>query len=192
MSGNLSEVIRSRLPSRAEVLQVFGVVLFLVFGWSIRGFFYKIPSFTLYFNLTANLAVLCYMMAFALIESALVMAFLLLLSMVLPSQILKRGFAYKSFIIILVATAASIVFESWYRVAFFKDMMAGMNYMVAPFLIGIAVSLLLLAALFWGFHAWPRLQKYVSFVMEQLSIFTYIYVPLGLLGLVVVLIRNFP
>ncbi len=184
--------IRGRLPSRSDTLQVFGVVSFLVFGWSIRGFFYKIPSFTLYFGLTANLAILGYMFAFALLESGLVMAFLLVLSVLLPAGILKQGFAYKAFIILLVATAASIVFESWYRVDFFKDMMAGMTYMVAPFLIGIAVAILLLVALLWGFHAWPRLQKYAVFVMEQLSIFTYIYVPLGLLGLIVVLIRNLP
>jgi hypothetical protein len=186
----LIEAIHRRLPARHESLQVFGVVLFAVFGWSIRGFLYKIPSFTLYFDLTANLTILAYMLAFALLESALVMLFLLLLSVIFPARAFQHGFAYKAFIIILVATTASITFESWYKIAFFKDMMAGMSYMVTPFLIGIAVSILLLIALLWVFHAWPRLQKVVSVLMEQLSIFTYIYVPLGLVGLVVVLIRN--
>lgn len=190
MSVNLSPSLRSRLPSRREALQVFGVVLFAVFGWSIRGFFYKVPSFMLYFGLTADFAILSYMLAFALLESALVMAFLLLLSVLLPRRVFRDGFAYKAFIVILVTAAAAITFESWYRVAFFKDLMAGMTYMLTPFLVGIVASILLLVVLFWLFHAWLPLRKYVSILMDQLSIFTYIYVPLGLLGLVVVLIRN--
>jgi hypothetical protein len=171
---------------------VFGAVLFAVFGWSIRGFFYKVPSFMLYFGLPSNLAVLCYMLAFALLESVLVTVFLVLLAFVLPRDVFCEGFAYKAFIVILVAAGAAITFESWYRIAFFKDMMAGMTYMVTPFLGGIAASVLLLAALFWLFHAWPRLQGYTTRIMDQLSIFTYIYVPLGLLGLLVVIIRNLP
>jgi hypothetical protein len=190
--SDLCRSIRSRLPTRSDTLHVFGVVLFVVFGWSIRGFLYKIPSFTLYFGLTANLAILSYMFAFALIESALVMAVLLLLSAVLPARVFKQGFAYKSFLAILVATLAAIAFETWWRIDFFKDMMAGMTYPIPPFVAGIVVSIALLAALLRSFRFWPPLQKYAGFVMDQLSIFTYIYVPLGLLGLVVVLIRNLP
>ena len=192
MLGSITQRILHRLPSQSEILQVSSVVLFAVFGWSIRGFLYKIPSFTLYFGLASNLAILCYMLAFALLESALVMAFLLLLSVVLPQRVFRQGFAYKAFIIVLVATAASIAFEAWYRIDFFKDMMAGLTYPIPPFLIGFAASILVLAALFWAFHVWPRLQRYAITLMQQLSIFAYIYVPLGLLGLVVVLIRNVP
>ena len=192
MSVNLIPSFRRGMPSRREVLQVFGIVLFAVFGWSIRGFLYKIPSFTLYFGLTANLAIVCYMLVFALLESVLVMAVLLALSILLPGNILKQGFAYKGFIIVVVAAAAAIVFESWYRVGFFKDLMAGMSYMVPPLLIGFAAAIVLLAVLFWLFRTWPQLQRYAQIIMEQLSIFTYIYVPLGLLGLLVVLIRNLP
>src|SRR5512138_2136411 len=111
------------------------------------------------------------MLAFALLESLLVMAILLALSILLPGNILKQGFAYKGFIIVLVAAAAAIVFESWYRVGFFKDLMAGMSYMVPPLLIGFAAAILLLAVLFWLFRTWPQLQRYAQIIMEQLSIF---------------------
>ncbi len=190
LSNGFLHVIARRLPARAEALQVFSVVLFAVFGWSIRGFLYKIPSFTLYFGLASNLAILCYMLAFALLESALVMGFLLLLSVVLPSQWFKQGFAYKGFVLILVAAVASIVFENWYRVDFFKDIMAGDTSSIPPFVIGVVVTILALSALLWAFRARPWLQKMSRLVMEQLSIFTYIYVPLGVLGLAVVLFRN--
>ncbi len=189
MNGFL-QLISRRLPARAEALQVFSIVLFAVFGWSIRGFLYKIPAFSLYFGLTSNLAILSYMLAFALLESALVMGFLLLLSVVLPSQWFQQGFAYKGFVVILVTTIASIMFESWYQVEFFKDIMAGDTSSIPPFIVGLIVAIIALFALLWAFRALPWLQKISRLVMEQLSIFTYIYVPLGVLGLAVVLFRN--
>ncbi len=180
------------MPERRDTLQVFGVVLFAIFGWSIRGFLYKVPSFTLYFGLSSNLAVLCYMLSFALLESLLVIGFLLGLSVLLPARVLKDGFAYKGFLIVLVAAVAMIVFEFWYRVDFFKDMMNGQYYMVQPFIMGSVLSIVVLAGLLWLFHARPRWQKYLVYAAEQLGIFTYIYVPLGLIGFLVVLVRNFP
>ncbi len=174
------------------MLQVFGIVLFVVFGWSIRGFFFKVPAFALYFGIGTDLAVLCYMFAFALFESLLVTGALIALASLLPQRSLRDGFAYKSFLIILVATAAMIAFENYYRVGYFKDIMAGDDSSIPPFVIGVVTSILSLAVLLWLFHIKPRLQKYAAFIMEQFSVFMYIYVPLGLLGLIVVIVRNFP
>ena len=182
--------MRLRLPARNEILQVLGVVLFAVFGWSIRGFLYKIPAFALYFGLGANLAILCYMFAFALLESLLITGALLLAAMALPARALKQGFAYKGFVVILVAAIAMILFEGYFRVDFFKEIMAGDDSSIPPFVIGLIASVLAVIALFWLVRIQPFLQKAVLYVMEQLSVFTYIYVPLGLIGAVVVLIRN--
>ena len=182
--------MRLRLPARNEILQVFGVVIFAVFGWSIRGFLYKIPAFTLYFGLGSNLAILCYMFAFALLESLLVTGALLLAAVVLPARALTKGFAYKGFVVILVTSIAMILFEGYFRVDFFKQIMAGDDSSIPPFAIGLTASVLAVIALFWLVRIQPFLQKAVLYVMEQLSVFTYIYVPLGLIGAVVVLIRN--
>ncbi len=192
MLQSISHSIQKRLPARVEALRVFGVVLFAVFGWSIRGFLYKVPAFTLYFGLSANLAILSYMLSFALLESVLVIAALLALAACLPARWLKQGFAYKGSLIVFVAAVAMILFEQWFRIGFFKDIMAGQYYMVPPFIIGLASSIVALFGLLWLLRAQPRFQKYILYAAEQLGIFTYIYVPLGLIGLAVVLIRNFP
>lgn len=182
--------ISFRMPARHEALQVFSVVLFAVFGWSIRGFLYKIPAFTLYFGLGVNLAILSYMLAFALLESLLVTCGLLLLCALLPSRFLQVGFAYKGFLIVAVATISMILFETYYRVEYFKDIMARDYSSIPPFIIGTIACGAALAALLWLFHRQPRLQRYSLHVIEQISVFTYIYVPLGLVGLFVVLARN--
>ncbi len=187
---SLLHLFEARLPVRRDVLLVFGVVLFAVFGWSIRGFLYKLPAFSLYFGLGANLAVLSYMLAFALLESLIVTAVLTLAASLLPSGWLKAGFAYKSFLIILVSTIAIILFEAYYRSDFLKDILAGYTYMFPPFLVGLFGSVLALTGLLWLFHRYQRLQRYAIYAVEQISLFTYIYVPLGLIGLVVVMLRN--
>jgi hypothetical protein len=172
------------------VLLVFGLVLFAVFGWSIRGFLFKLPAFALYFGVGADLAVLAYMMAFALIESLIVTAVLVALAALLPAGWLRAGFAYKGFLIVLVATAAIILFEGYYRADFLKDILAGYSYMFPPFIAGLLGSILALGVLLWLFRRYKRLQRYAVYALEQISLFTYIYVPLGLIGLVVVLVRN--
>ena len=187
-SPSLSRSIKFRLPDRPEMVQVFGAVLFAVFGWSIRGFFYKIPAFALYFGLATNLAVLSYMLAFALIESLLVAG--LLTALALFVRPLREGFAYKGFLIVLVASIAMIVFESYYRFGFAKDILAGNYSSIPPFAIGLIATMLVLSGALWLFRVNARLQKIARAVAEQFSLFTYIYVPLGLIGLVVVIVRN--
>jgi len=184
--------VRSRFPARSDILQVFSLVLFAVCGWSIRGFLYKIPAFSLYFGLGANLAVLCYMLSFALLESILVTAILVVLAALLPARILKEGFAYKGFLAVVVLTIAMILFEGYYQVEYFKDILAHNYSSIPPFAAGLFGAAVALTALLWLFHRWPSLQKYPLFVLDQLSLFTYIYVPLGLLGLIVVIARNLP
>jgi hypothetical protein len=184
--------IQSRIPARRELLEVFNVVLFCVFGWSIRGFLFNLPSFTLYFGLKSNLAILCYMLAFALLETLLVTAFLVIVSALLPARLLREGFAYKGFLIVLVASLALILFQGYYSSNFFKDILAKNYSSIPPFVVGSVVSLVVLFALLWIFHRWARFQKYLLSFVEQFGVFTYIYVPLGLIGLMVVIIRNLP
>ena len=73
-------------------------MLFVLFGWSIRGFFFEIPSFLLYFGLGDIASILFYMMAFALLESFFVTGGLVIFSMVFPSNWFKSGFGYKGFL----------------------------------------------------------------------------------------------
>src|ERR1700690_3428309 len=105
----------SRLPIKGEILSVFNVVLFVVFGWSVRGFLFVLPSFLLYFRLGDILAILFYMLGFALIESLFLTGGLLVGSLLLPAKWFKIGFGYKGFLIILVARMGLILFQCYFN-----------------------------------------------------------------------------
>ena len=104
--------IQRRLPRVEEILDVLGVSVFVLFSWSLRGFLYNLPSFLHSLSVGAILGILCYMMAFALLESLLLVCCLLLISIVLPGKWYRDGFAYKGFLTILVISITSIQIQS--------------------------------------------------------------------------------
>ena len=184
-------IIVSRAPSRADLLAVSNIVIFAVFGWSVRGFLYKMPAFTLYFGLWDNLLILFYMLAFALLESLFIMAVLTVIAMVLPSSFLRNGFAYKGFITILVASIALILYQGYYeQIEFYDRLMHNDSSFFEPIWYGLGISVAILFCLFWVFQHWPRLQKLARMLIDQFEIFTYLYVPLGIIGLLLVIVRN--
>lgn len=184
------ELIRKNLPIRTDIIKVFNIVLFVVFSWSIRGFLFEIPAFLLYLGLPDIAQILFYMLAFALLESILVTGGLVLVSLILPSNWFKSGFAYKGFLIILAATISLILFQGYYKIGFFQNLMRNDYSDFVPILAGLVISIVALSILFWLFHIKPRLQKYLSALIEQFSVFGYIYLPLGVIGFLVVIIRN--
>ncbi len=188
--SSVLEVIGKRLPVRAEILSILNVVLFVLFGWSIRGFLFEIPAFLLYLGLGDITAILFYMMAFALLESVILTGGLVILSMVLPSNWLKTGFAYKGFLIILISTIGLILFQGYYKIGFFQYLIKNDYSVFQPVFAGLIISVLGLNGLFWIFRKRPRLQNYLSKFIEQFGVFGYIYVPLGVIGILLVFVRN--
>jgi hypothetical protein len=175
------QFLRDRLPHRKEIISVLGVSLFVCHSWSIRGFLNDLPSLLLYFRSLEIAVIFAYMMAFAFLESLLVTAGLGLVGALLPSKWLKEGFAYKSLIAVLVGAGAAILLQKNLRYDFPSIKML-ILYSVVPLIL-----IVVLIVLSWF---WSPLQRILLDVLDRLSIMLYIYVPLGLLSLVVVVFRN--
>ena len=175
---------RKRLPELSEFYTVLGVVVFVVFGWSVRGFLHEVPSFINYFRVGQILAIFAYMMGFALLESLLVAFGLGLLSVLLPAPWFRNGFVYKSFVTLLWGGIAMLwlenTFMSWNNRFPPLDLLLTFSGIT----LGAWVILLVL------FQYLKPLQKALLFIADRIGVMVYLYVPLGLLGLVVVLIRN--
>ena len=175
---------RKRLPERSEFYAVLGVVVFVVFGWSMRGFLHEVPSFILYFKIGQILAVFSYMMGFALLESLLVTFGLGLLSLILPARWFKNGFVYKSFITVVLGGIAMLWLEN--TVMSWNNKFPPMELLLTFAGITVAAWVALLLLL----HFVKPLQKALLFIADRIGVMVYLYVPLGVLGLFVVLIRN--
>jgi hypothetical protein len=171
----------NRFPHRSEVIAVLGVAVFLCYTWAIIGFLHKLSSFILYIPQGTIGAILAYMMAFALLESVAVTGFLVLLSAVLPAHWLKDGFSVKGFIALVIAATAAILFQKFLTQRFPS---------ILELLAGSIIPLFLIAFLFVIVHSRPKVQNILLNIQDRLLIMLFIYVPIGLFSLMVVLYRN--
>lgn len=174
-------LIRTRLPSRNEIIAVFSVAVFACHSWTMLGFFNKLSSFLLYFTVGEILSIFAYMMSVALLESIAVTILLVLLSVILPPGWLREGFAYKGFVIIAIATAASILFQKLLPDDYPSTLMLAVS---------AVVPIVLIVALIAVGQAFPRLRSLLLDIQDRISIMLYIYVPIGIISLMVVFIRN--
>jgi hypothetical protein len=163
------------------MVAVLAVAVFVCFSWTIIGFFNKLSSFILYFTPGEIANIFAFMMAFALLESLAAAGLLILLSAVLPSSWLKEGFAFKGFVILLVATITAVLFQKALR-DYFPSLQTLLTYSLIP--------LLVMALLVWFLHSRPRLQKLLLTVQDRILIMLFIYVPIGVIGLLVVMARD--
>jgi len=174
-------ISKRRLPPWSEIQIVFGLLIFAVFSWSIRGFLYKLSAFLLYDGLGDIFGIFSYMMGIALLESAIIMLVLLFLAVILPKGWFRDGFAYKASLLTLVVGGTMIYLQSI------------LNFRLPPVRTLTVISVLPLAVwLVLVFLAMKvrRFRVILDFILDRVSVFLYLYVPLGIIGLVVVVFRN--
>lgn len=177
--------LKSRLPGPTEVLQVFGVVVFAVHSWSVGGFLYHVPYFLLkkpWFDIAGIFA---YYMAFALAESAALTAGLMLLAIVLPAALLRDGFAVKGTLMTAAAALMSIVLQESPAYETFTFELRSDPSLIAELAAIFALFLILYGLAF----RLPAIRKWTMFLADQVSVMLFIYIPLGVLGLVVTALR---
>lgn len=154
----------------------------MCYTWALLGFLNKLSSFLLYFTLGEIGSIFAFMMAFTLLESLAATALLALLSALLPSAWLRDGFAFKGFVILIVATTASILFQKLMLGNEFPSLFPLAGFILVPIALSVGLIFLL--------HSKPRAQKILSSIQDRIQIMLYIYVPLGLFALLVILYQN--
>jgi hypothetical protein len=175
------DFIRNRFPRRSEVIPVLGVAVFVCHSWTMLGFLNKLSSFILYFTVAEIFGIFSYMMAVALLESLAVTGLIVLLGAILPSNWLRNGFAYKGFVIVAIASVAAILFQKFLPDDYPSTLMLAVSFIVPLALIAISIVVI---------HSIPKLQNFLLDIQDRISIMLYIYVPLGLLSIMVVIVRN--
>jgi hypothetical protein len=147
----------------------------------VREFLYLFPSLGYFLQIDEILTVFFYTMAFALLESILVTGLLVLLSMVLPERWFRNGFSYKGFLAILITSVESIWLQMNVTNIFPASIILYGNVFIL-FAVFIILAIL--------FSKIAFLQRLALATIDRVSIMIYVYVPLGLLSLIVVFLRN--
>lgn len=184
--GTYKNLLRSRLPGRSEALPVFSLAIFYIFSWTIFRMFYELPSWLYYLSLFNILVLVAYSMMFALLESVLLFSFTCLVSLILPENLFRARFVAQGSLLVSLVCFAAVTAQR--RLGWLLQMQAWQTIVVPLAFILVSIALLVLSA--WLFKRVPRIPALIQGLSERMSVFAYLYLPLGLLSLVVVIFRN--
>jgi hypothetical protein len=181
----LFKLFAGRLPDRQRILGVYAVIVVLVYSWTLYTSFYKLPSWMFYLTIGQILSVYAYAFSVDLLESILALVGVLFLDLTLFLALKnKEEFQSRSILTVLV-----VLITSLFRLISFKGyqdiqgfLSGELTWWVIALLLGLALAVIAPK------NKWVR--KIFEGIAERSIIFLYIYLPLSLISLIVVVFRN--
>jgi hypothetical protein len=181
----LGNLFTGRLPNRQSILGVYAVIVFLVYSWTLFASFYKLPSWMFYLTIGQILSVYAYAFSVDLLESILALAgvFALDLTLFLALRNMEE-FQTRSILVVLSVLVSSmlrlILFSNYEKNEAFLS--GELTWWAFTFLFTLVIAVIVPK------NRWVR--KALEVVADRAIVFLYIYLPLSLVSLVTVLIRN--
>jgi hypothetical protein len=175
------QLLRQRLPATPDLLSVAGFVMLIAFSWTLLGAFNRLPSWILMFTLPELVGILSYALMISLFDSLLVMAAILIAAFVLPPGWLSRDFLAKGGVLVLALMGSPALFHFMGQNFYEVSSAALLPAVFLVIVLAIALFLLLRIRPFW---------RMMALLVERSRIFLYIYLPLSLLAIVIVILRN--
>ena len=173
--------IKNKLPLLAQVYPVYAIIVILTYGWTIYWALWKLPSWLDFLPLGQIGAIFCYLMATNFIESLLALFGVIILSLILPQKWIRDLFVSRGSVLAATVLVSIMVFEYHF------DKPSDYFYkfpLYLPFILLLAGVLAFLAG-------WIRIiRKAVEVFAENAVVFLFISLPLSLLSIIVVIVRN--
>jgi hypothetical protein len=172
-----------RIPSRAQLLPVYGVIVLILYSWTLLWFFWKVPAWLYYLNAGDMLMALAYSLATNFAESLVVLCAPLILALALP-----RRWFYDVFVARGAALAIAGLGYLMFLAYQFKEKSAYPALSLQAWTILLAAALIAMVVYLFGRIA--VLRKALEVIADRVAIFPYILVPLSIVSLLVVLVRS--
>ena len=173
---------KDRLPSRAAILQVYAIIALMIYGWTIGAFFWKFPSWLFFLTVGDILVLFAYAMVSALFESLILLGILLLVCLLLPAAWMRDSFATRG----TSAAVFGIGFLMAITVRFTADIYSWISDLPLWLLAGLAATVLFT-------FASARVRAAVraaAWISDRAVVLLFLFTPVSLVSLVVVLYRN--
>lgn len=168
--------IFKRIPKRGEIASVYGVIVLIVYGWTIIAFLWELPSWRDFLTISEIFNVFAYSIVVNFLESLVVLSLPILLSIILP-----RKWFYDSFI----ARGTTMVILGlgylMYAIRFFD-----VNSDYPSFLVKLTplIFLAILLIVHLVDHI-ALLHKAIESFADRTIIFIYLSVPISILSLLI-------
>ena len=173
--------VASRFPSLKQVAPVYSVIVVAIYGFSIIRFFWRVPSLINYSTIGQVGVIFSYMVVVNLIESLMIMCAPIALSMMLPGKWFFEQFVAKGVLLVSMVLGYFGYISSHINTE--EDFPYSLVKWAPLVFILILVLVFLLARI-------KFLTKVLEWVAEQLEVFLTLSLPISMIALVVVLVRN--
>ena len=176
----------SKIPTRREFLPVFSLILFIAYSWTIYRMLFQIPSWLYSHSKTGIFFLAVYVFAVALIESLLLFGFVLFVSLIMPRRIFRDQFIAQGSLVVIACTIWALILKFQSESSGSRDLIE-----VSAWILIFLLSLLLIAVVSsFLMQRYPRGKSMLEAIADRMIIFAWIYVPVGLVSLAIVLVRN--
>lgn len=172
-----------RLPRRAQVIPVYGVIAIVIYTWTLMRFFWKLPSWLYFLNGGEIVASLAYLLVINFLESLAFLCGPLLLALVLPKSWFREVFVARGTGLALAGLGGMMLLAEQFNN--FNDYPT-LALPLWPVLLALGV----IAALVYLCGRVALLRRLLEAVADRVSIFAYVLTPLSLLALALVAVRS--
>jgi len=175
-------IFRDRLPSNRDISLLFASCVFPVHVWSIFNVLREVPAWILRLSSWEFIGIIAYTLAFALLESVIILLTLIFLGTILPARFLRDRFVAQSSMLVLLTSG-------WAIVAHYNDEVIRL-WGIKEFLFWSLPYLTSLALAYVLIHRYERLGKYIRSLAERLTVLSFTFASIDFLGVIVVILRN--
>lgn len=170
-----------RFPSLAQLTPVYAIIVVIIYSWSILRFFWRLPSLLNYSTAGDLSVIFSYLITVNLLESLFVIAFPVLLGFILPKGWFLEHFVTKSVLLVLFGLGYMMYIASRINT---EEPFPYNLFQWAPFVLIAILGLVFLL------DRVNFLRRFLEDISERFQIFLFISIPVSVLSLVIVLVRN--
>ena len=174
------KIIR-KVPKLEDIAPVYAVIVIMIYPWTLTRFFWKLPSWILFASVGDLAAIVSYMVVINLLESILVLLVLIAISILLPRKWFYDRFQTRS--------VALVLFGVSYLIYLNMNFQAGSAYL-QTLIRWIPAAIVVILMLMFLVERVNFLRGALEELASRLTIFLYISIPVSVISLVVVLVRN--
>jgi hypothetical protein len=179
--------VKARLPENQQIILLYAAIVVPLYSWALYWFFDYVPSLIESMEFWESLIILAYVLATSLVESLLILGFMLFWAMLLPARFFREKFSIQGSLIVWaifgLAYAAQKGIQTIYRWSL-------REYAIHMSIILLVFTLLVVFVPRFLVYRFKFIDKTLSAFVDRLTIFLYLYLPVSVVGLIVVIIRN--
>ena len=172
--------LRKKFPPLHDILSVYAIIVFLIYGWGVITFIWKVPSWLYFLSLGEIIAIFSYTLSSSLLESIIVLMILIFVSLILPSRLFADRFIVRGSIIVCLLTIWVVLFNLVTLIQLPTDSDILGFGVAACLTVGLALLIV---------DRMPIFQRLLTAIADRLTIFLYLWLPLSLVGILVILLR---